>query len=132
MFAHSPVAAVSDRRRRSEIDATIPALRERRYKAMRKNLCRSVYIALSGLGVRIGPFLTQAVGLGWVTSPLWGSTGIVASRAERAGESAGRSAAVELQQFCYGQARSHGQCSSDRGPFSCTIPQGQSHAINLN
>jgi hypothetical protein len=29
MFAHSAVAAVSDRRRRSEIDATIRALKER-------------------------------------------------------------------------------------------------------
>ena len=31
MLAHSVVAAVSDRRRRSEIDATIRARRERRY-----------------------------------------------------------------------------------------------------
>ena len=47
--------------------------------------------------------LTQAVGLGWARSPLWGSTGIVGSRAERAGEADGRLAVVELQQFCLGQ-----------------------------
>jgi hypothetical protein len=31
------LAAVSDRHRRSEIDATIPALREHRFRVMRKN-----------------------------------------------------------------------------------------------
>ena len=44
MLAHSVVAAVSDRRRRSEIDATIRARGERRYNRMRRNLCRPVQI----------------------------------------------------------------------------------------
>ena len=41
MFAHSAVAAVSDRRRRSEIDATIRALRERRF-----GQCARTYVVL--------------------------------------------------------------------------------------
>jgi hypothetical protein len=38
----TPGGAAVSARRRSEIDATIPALRGRRSGAMRKNLCRSV------------------------------------------------------------------------------------------
>ena len=41
MLAHSVVAAVSDRRRRSEIDATIRARRERRY-----GQCAGTYVVL--------------------------------------------------------------------------------------
>ena len=41
MLAHSVVAAVSDRRRRSEIDATIRARSERRY-----GQCAGTYVAL--------------------------------------------------------------------------------------
>jgi len=41
MLAHSVVAAVSDRRRRSEIDATIRARRERRY-----GQCAATYVVL--------------------------------------------------------------------------------------
>jgi hypothetical protein len=56
----------------------------------------------------MGTLLTQAVGLGWARSPLWGSTGIVVSRAEGAGEVAGRWAGVELQQFCFGKGDGSG------------------------
>ena len=41
MLAHSVVAAVSDRRRRSEIDAIIRARRERRY-----GICAGTYVVL--------------------------------------------------------------------------------------
>ncbi len=33
---------------------------------------RNSYVALTGLKVRTGVRLTQAVGLGWARSPLWG------------------------------------------------------------
>jgi hypothetical protein len=74
---------------------------------------RTSYFALTGLRVRIGTLLTQAVGLGWARSPLWGSTGIVVSRAERAGEADGRVAVVELQQFCLGQGNGSGAAHRD-------------------
>jgi hypothetical protein len=61
---------------------------------------RTAYFALTGLRVRIGTLLTQAVGLGWARSPLWGSTATLESRAERDGEADGRLAVAELQQFC--------------------------------
>jgi len=38
----------------------------------RHNLKSDVYFALSGLG-HDGTFLTQAFGLGFIISPLWGS-----------------------------------------------------------
>ena len=42
MLVHSAVAAVSDRRRRSEIDATILARFERLPGAIHKHFCRRV------------------------------------------------------------------------------------------
>ena len=49
MLAHSVVAAVSDRRRRSEIDATIRARRERRYGQCDQELMSSCIVTPFGV-----------------------------------------------------------------------------------
>ena len=67
MLAHSVVAAVSDRRRRSEIDATIRARGERRY-----GQCAGTYVVLySTIAVCVAEFRDYGWGLYLAVLVFW-------------------------------------------------------------